>query len=1125
MTKARAKTKQKRLKTTDVPALPAPEYVFDPEVIKAGQEDEVCKSIQVLDSSKKTTKGRKKKKNTEGISSKTTKKSKKSSSEGNLSGTEKKSAHAVKQLPDKLVTEIQGIILIALSLMLLTGLTINSDSLLCSFSNVLTRLAGYGAYLFSLLFWLWGFERFRGRTFFRGYMDYLAWSVSFLTLIFLSQSISSSGGSVGETLWPIVNRITGPAGATVFLAALSIISFLLVAEILFSDFIVNTGRFIVWASVKGGIFMKWLMARSEKGFEVIKSASVKIFELLQGFYSETFGSSRAVDDSSEYDNNASASASSAVSGESLEHRPDSEKQEDTFSSAKGFDAADEFTGSAFSSDKESFVNQNDFDDPGESGLSDDFDDSDEDEENARKASSEYSKSQISEGMSNFAREEIVMEPCDSENSSEFVSRIDAILGNTSNQVDDQQENKADIKPPSEEGFLARGLKKMSSLIPGSSSSWQGPDEDDFEVETFETEDDQSEADSLKHKMDRDSAAISAQPVKSADYSSDMTSGADRATDEDRATGADRVTGTVSDSGADIESGAAHGLQAGTASGTVTAADSGSHTADAAIAAAGTSPAMDAASNSDTESSEYSDDGDDFYEPLMGEPEEEEEEDIFFQLPPITLLDEVRKTDTAVLEAELREKGEIIISTLMEFKIKARILEIVCGPSVTQFQIQIAKGVKVSKVLGLQENIGMNLAIHSVRIEAPIPGKSAIGVEIPNSIRTPVHFREIVENMLVKNKGGILNMGFGKDIAGRYVCADLARMPHLLVAGATGSGKSVCMNTIICSILFESTPKDVKFIMVDPKMVEMTVYKDIPHLLVPPIIDAKEAAAALNWCVEEMEKRYELLSLFGVRNIESFNDHIESGEIKAKAARLEPEDYAKLGPLKKMPYIVVVIDELADLMLVASKDVETSISRIAAKARAIGIHLVIATQRPSVNVITGVIKANLPSRIAFAVSSVVDSKTILDRKGAELLLGRGDMLFSPVGQRKPTRLQGAFISDEEVERLCDFLRDQSVPDYNPEITRIADDSSGEEDDISDLDNYLGRDKELVIKAARHVVETNFASASGLQRNLRIGYARAGRVVDILEKLGIISSKDSKNNRKILMTSDEVEELFL
>lgn len=1107
MTKARAQTKQKKLKNSEVVALPAPEYVFDPEVIKAGQDEDVCKSIQVIDSSKKNAARTRKKKNTDESTSSSVNKSKKNHTL--KSDTSKKSSNSTvleKKLPDKLANEIQGIILIAISLMLLTGLTINSDSLLCTFSNILTRLAGYGAYLFSLLFWLWGFESFRGRTFFRGYMDHLAWSISFLTVIFLSQSISLSGGSIGETLWPIVNKITGPAGATVFLSALSIISFLLVAEILFSDFIVNTGRLIVWTSIRGRLFMQWFLKKSKKGFQFVKASTIKLFGILRSLYKETFGAASRVAEPHNDCNEAETKLNSVCS--SFNQQTDNNESEQTISDTDTFE-----TLTPDSRD----MDFNTFDDQANKQVAS-F------QANKPVASLQANKPVASlqankpvaplheednkKEMTGFAREEIIMEPYNDRNSSEFVSRIDAIIGSNdkktiqnkavlTNETIPTNETISQDESDEEKGFLARGFKKMTSLIPGSSQAWQGPDEDDFEVETFDQENEEvfDSTDNIKDSTDNIDHSI--------EDINDSTDNINQSSNNIQ------VSSKKVYEGKDVDQVISHAQ--------IIAQEE-------RLAQEKNEEKSSSAGNEDTMVSDSVVDDSDFYEPVIKEIEEEEEE-IFFQLPPITILDEVRKTDTTVLEAELREKGEIIISTLMEFKIKARILEIVCGPSVTQFQIQIAKGVKVSKVLSLQENIGMNLAIHSVRIEAPIPGKSAIGVEIPNSIRTPVHFREIVENMLVKKKNGFLNMGFGKDIAGRYVCADLAGMPHLLVAGATGSGKSVCMNTIICSILFESTPQDVKFIMVDPKMVEMTVYKDIPHLLVPPIIDAKEAAAALNWCVEEMERRYTLLSLFGVRNIQSYNEYVESGEIKVRASKLEPEDYAKIGPLTKIPFIVVIIDELADLMLVASKDVETSISRIAAKARAIGIHLVIATQRPSVNVITGVIKANLPSRIAFAVSSVVDSKTILDRKGADLLLGKGDMLFSPVGQRKPTRLQGAFISDDEVERLCDFLREQSVPDYNPEITKIADESSEDSEDLSDLDNYLGRDKELVIKAARHVVETNFASASGLQRHLRIGYARAGRVVDILEKLGVISSKNSKNNRKIHMTSAEVEDLFL
>jgi DNA segregation ATPase FtsK/SpoIIIE-like protein len=1099
MTKASTSPGRKKLKNPDLIALPAPEYVFvDPEVIKAGKgradssgSSGGKKNIALYKNSRNKTA-----QNIPGYQNN----SKKDSFFGIKS--DQASSKKSHKLPDKLVMEIQGIVLVSLSLMLLTGLAIDSESLLCAFSNLLTRLAGYGAYLFSLLFWLWGFERFRGRTFFRGIMDYAAWGITFVTIIFFSQAVSETGGSLGETLWPIVNRIAGPAGATVLLTAMTIISFLLVAEVLFSDFMMKTAKFMRWLYYKTKAALFWSARKIRQYAQKVYILLCSIFNSLVSLYKDTF---------------ATKTVTHSKSVAHIDSEIDFEKSDDLKcgSAKETLDSDKEFP----DSDKETFDSdyENDFDE--------DFDDfsSIKDSADPGRQFSDYD-----DRDSFFAGKEIILEADSNEKEGyEYVSRIDAILGNSTDSVrpeqkvkPEQEDDKQD-KPFGKKGFFSGSLKKMASLIPGKSRL------QDNELQDKEQNNQDKEQNKRQVYGENDFEAASFEDLENDSFDDfEAASFEDRAVNSRSETASRPETALRPETASRSETGARSVISAGLktpSSQDISANTAGTSSLAGTSNTTGTS-SLASTSNSAGTPSLANMDEDDFYDPLIYDDEEDEEDEIYFQLPPITLLDEVKITDTTVLEAELRERGEIIISTLMEFKIKARILEIVCGPSVTQFQIQIAKGVKVSKVLGLQENIGMNLAIHSVRIEAPIPGKSAIGVEIPNSVRTPVHFREIVENMLIKNKKDFLNMGFGKDIAGRYVCADLSKMPHLLVAGATGSGKSVCMNTIICSILFESTPKDVKFIMVDPKMVEMTVYKDIPHLLVPPIVDAKEAAAALHWCVEEMERRYEILSFFGVRNLESYNDFVESGEIKEKARRLDPEDYAKLGSFKKMPLIVVVIDELADLMLVASKDVETSISRIAAKARAIGIHLVIATQRPSVNVITGVIKANLPSRIAFAVSSVVDSKTILDRKGAELLLGRGDMLFSPVGQRKPTRLQGAFISDEEVERLCDFLREQSKPDYNPEITRIADDSSDSDEDLSDIDNYLGRDKELVMQAARHVIETNFASASGLQRHLRIGYARAGRVIDLLEKLNIITGKDSKNNRKILMTSDEVEEIF-
>ena len=451
--------------------------------------------------------------------------------------------------------------------------------------------------------------------------------------------------------------------------------------------------------------------------------------------------------------------------------------------------------------------------------------------------------------------------------------------------------------------------------------------------------------------------------------------------------------------------------------------------------------------------------------------------------------------------ELLENADKLEKTLLSFGVEAKILEVTKGPSVTRFELQPKAGIKVSKIVNLSDDIALGLAAKGVRIEAPIPGKSAIGIEVPNKEQTPVFFREILESNEFKNNNYKVACALGKDITGKCIVTDISKMPHVLIAGATGSGKSVCINTLIVSILYKYSPEDVKLLMVDPKVVELSVYNGIPHLLIPVVTDPKRAAAALNWAVNEMTRRYKLFADNGVRNVDSYNELVKKGVID-----------------KKLPYIVIIIDELADLMMACPRDVEDYICRLAQMARAAGMHLVIATQRPSVDVITGLIKANVPSRISFAVSSQVDSRTILDSTGAEKLLGKGDMLFYPVGESKPKRVQGAFISEEEVENVVSFIKDiKSDSKCESEILEYinsASDTSIKSNEDCD---------ELLDEAIKIVVETGQVSTSYLQRRLRIGFNRAARIVEELEKNRIISARDGNKPRQVLMSKEEFENI--
>lgn len=451
--------------------------------------------------------------------------------------------------------------------------------------------------------------------------------------------------------------------------------------------------------------------------------------------------------------------------------------------------------------------------------------------------------------------------------------------------------------------------------------------------------------------------------------------------------------------------------------------------------------------------------------------------------------------------ELLENADKLEKTLLSFGVEAKILEVTKGPSVTRFELQPKAGIKVSKIVNLSDDIALGLAAKGVRIEAPIPGKSAIGIEVPNKEQTPVFFREILESNEFKNNNYKVACALGKDITGKCIVTDISKMPHVLIAGATGSGKSVCINTLIVSILYKYSPEDVKLLMVDPKVVELSVYNGIPHLLIPVVTDPKRAAAALNWAVNEMTRRYKLFADNGVRNVDSYNELVKKGVVD-----------------KKLPYIVIIIDELADLMMACPRDVEDYICRLAQMARAAGMHLVIATQRPSVDVITGLIKANVPSRISFAVSSQVDSRTILDSTGAEKLLGKGDMLFYPVGESKPKRVQGAFISEEEVENVVSFIKDiKSDSKCESEILEYinsASDTSIKSNEDCD---------ELLDEAIKIVVETGQVSTSYLQRRLRIGFNRAARIVEELEKNRIISARDGNKPRQVLMSKEEFENI--
>ncbi len=484
-------------------------------------------------------------------------------------------------------------------------------------------------------------------------------------------------------------------------------------------------------------------------------------------------------------------------------------------------------------------------------------------------------------------------------------------------------------------------------------------------------------------------------------------------------------------------------------------------------------------------------------------------EVIYELPPLDCLDKPKLNSNTGSAEELRQRGETIVKTLKSFGVGTRIVDICQSPSVTRFELQPDPGVKISKITALADDIAMNLAAYGVRIEAPIPNKNAVGIEVPNAEKAMVTLREILESPSFQNSKSKLNVALGRDIQGEATCADLAKMPHLLVAGTTGSGKSVCLNTMIVSLLYNAKPDEVKLIMIDPKKVEFTVYRSIPHLLVPVVADPRKAAGALSWAVAEMDKRYALFADNGVRNLQGYNN------------------YALAEGLPKMPQIVIIIDELSDLMMAASNEVEDSICRLAQKARAAGMHLIVATQRPSVDVITGLIKANIPSRIAFAVKSQIDSRTIIDTQGAEKLLGNGDMLYCPVGLSKPVRVQGSYVSDEEIERVIDFVTSQGEVKYDDTVMqeielKAAQDGKKKSGSGIDTDNMGAGgdyDDEMFPKAVEVVVEAGMASTTLLQRKLKLGYARAARIVDELAEKGIIGPFEGSKPRKVLITKEQ------
>ena len=482
------------------------------------------------------------------------------------------------------------------------------------------------------------------------------------------------------------------------------------------------------------------------------------------------------------------------------------------------------------------------------------------------------------------------------------------------------------------------------------------------------------------------------------------------------------------------------------------------------------------------------------------------EDEHYEYPPIELLSKGKAKTLKGGAKALTDTATKLQKTLYSFGVSAKVENVSVGPAITRYELKPAEGVRVSKIANLADDIALNLAAETIRIEAPIPGKQAVGIEVPNKEKETVHLREVLESKEFQENKSKLTIALGKDVAGNTQLADIAKMPHVLIAGSTGSGKSVCINTIITSIIYNAKPSEVKLVMVDPKVVELSVYNGIPHLLIPVVTDPKKAAGALAWAVQEMDDRYNKFAGKGVRDLKGYNKAIE-----------------KEGGIGKLPQIVIIVDELADLMMVAAKDVEEAICRLAQKARAAGMHLVIATQRPSVDVITGLIKANIPSRIAFAVSSQVDSRTILDTVGAEKLLGKGDMLFFPSGAPKPSRVQGAFVSDDEVEKIVDFVKSNGTATYSEDILESIENNNKTDKELAQEQAADDDTDPFLMDAIQTVVETGQASTSFIQRRFKVGYARAGRIIDQMEERGVISGYQGSKPREVLMTLEKLNEL--
>ena len=482
------------------------------------------------------------------------------------------------------------------------------------------------------------------------------------------------------------------------------------------------------------------------------------------------------------------------------------------------------------------------------------------------------------------------------------------------------------------------------------------------------------------------------------------------------------------------------------------------------------------------------------------------EDEHYEYPPIDILSKSDKKGLRGGTKALTETAAKLQKTLNSFGVSAKVENVSVGPAITRYELKPAEGVRVNKIANLADDIALNLAAETIRIEAPIPGKQAVGIEVPNTEREAVHLREVLDSDVFRENESKLAIALGKDVAGNVQLADIAKMPHILIAGSTGSGKSVCINTIITSVIYHAKPSEVKFVMVDPKVVELSVYNGIPHLLIPVVTDPRKAAGALAWAVQEMDNRYNLFAEKGVRDLKGYNKAIENDE--------------EVGQL---PQIVIIVDELADLMMVAKNDVEDAICRLAQKARAAGMHLVIATQRPSVDVITGLIKANVPSRIAFAVSSQVDSRTILDSVGAEKLLGKGDMLYFPSGAPKPSRVQGAFVTDDEVEKIVDFVKSNGTATYSEDILESIENGNKTDKEIAQEATEDDETDPFLMEAIQTVLETGQASTSFIQRRFKVGYARAGRIIDQMEERGVISGYQGSKPREVLMTLDRWNEL--